>query len=52
LLFVSLKRQVQTLIAAEVTHRLARDGDELRIAEKLVLLINSDEPLAELSFMP
>lgn len=52
LLIVSFKRQVQTLIAADVTHRLARHGDGLRIVEKLVLLINSDEPLAELSFMP
>lgn len=52
LLIVSFKRQVQSLLAADVTHRLVRGADGLRIAEKLVLLINSDEPLAEMSFMP
>lgn len=52
LLIISFKRQVQTLIAADVTHRLKRDGEGLRIAEKRVLLINSDEPLAEMSFLP
>jgi len=52
LFIISFKRQVQTLIAADVTHRLRRDGDGLKIAEKRVLLINSDEPLAEMSFLP
>lgn len=52
LLVVSFKRQVQTLIAADVTYKLARHDGGLLIAEKLVLLINSDEPLAEMSFLP
>lgn len=52
LFIISFKRQVQTLIAADVTHRLKRDGDGLKIVEKCVLLINSDEPLAEMSFLP
>lgn len=52
LFIVSFKRQVQTLIAADVTHRLKREGDGFKILEKLVLLINSDEPLAEMSFLP
>ncbi|MHA4836439.1 aromatic-ring-hydroxylating dioxygenase subunit beta [Sphingopyxis sp. MSC1_008] len=52
LLIISFKRQVQTLLAADVTHRLTRGADGLKIAEKLVLLINSDEPLAEMSFLP
>jgi 3-phenylpropionate/cinnamic acid dioxygenase small subunit len=48
---VSYKRQVQNLIAANVRHRLLLDGDMIRIKEKVVQLINSDEPLAELSFI-
>ena len=52
LFIVSFKRQVQTLIAADVTHRLIRGADGLKIGEKRVLLINSDEPLAEMSFLP
>lgn len=52
LLIVSFKRQVHTLIAADVTHRLIRGADGLKIGEKRVLLINSDEPLAEMGFLP
>lgn len=52
LFIVTFKRQVQTLIAADVTHRLIRGADGLKIGEKRVLLINSDEPLAEMSFLP
>jgi 3-phenylpropionate/cinnamic acid dioxygenase small subunit len=48
---VSYKRQVQTLIAANVRHRLLMDGDRVRIKEKVVQLINSDEPLSEMSFI-
>ena len=48
---VSYKRQVQTLTAADVQHRLLLDGDTFRIKEKVVQLINSDEPLGELSFI-
>lgn len=52
LLIVSFKRQLQTLIAADVTHRLIRSATGLKIGEKRVLLINSDEALAEMSFLP
>ena len=52
LLIVSFKRQAQTLMAADVTHRLIRSANGLKIGEKRVLLINSDEPLAEMSFLP
>lgn len=52
LFIISFKRQVQTLIVADVTHRLRREGTGLKIADKHVLLINSDEPLAEMSFLP
>ena len=52
LFIVSFKRQLQTLIVADVTHRLIRGADGLKIGEKLILLINSDEPLAEMSFLP
>lgn len=48
---VSYKRQVQNLIAADVLHRLLLDGDAISIKEKVVQLINSDEPLGELSFI-
>ena len=48
---VTYKRQVQTLIVAEAKHRLARGGDGLKIKEKVVLLINSDDALAEMSFL-
>lgn len=52
LLIVSFKRQVQSLLAADVTHRLTRGADGVRIMEKRVLLINSDEPLSEMSYLP
>lgn len=48
---VSYKRQVQSLIAADVRHRLGVDGDNLHVREKIVRLINSDEPLGEMSFL-
>jgi 3-phenylpropionate/cinnamic acid dioxygenase small subunit len=48
---VSYKRQVQNLVAANVLHRLLLDGDTIRIKEKVVQLIDSDEPLGELSFI-
>ncbi|MGE0666141.1 MAG: aromatic-ring-hydroxylating dioxygenase subunit beta [Sphingomonadales bacterium] len=52
LLIVSYKRQVQKLLAADVTHLLALLPDSIRIDEKIVRLIDSDEPLPELSFLP
>lgn len=51
LMVVSYKRQVQTLLAADVMHDLVRGEDGLKIAQKRVLLINSDEPLSEMSFL-
>lgn len=51
LMIVTFKRQVQKLIVADVTHRLMLRPDEVRIGEKIVLLINSDEPLSEMSFL-
>jgi 3-phenylpropionate/cinnamic acid dioxygenase small subunit len=51
LLIISFRRQIQTLLAADVTHRLALSGQGIRLREKLVRLINSDEPLPELSFI-
>lgn len=52
LLIATYKRQVQTLIVADVKHRLIRAGETLKIKEKVVLLINSDDALAEMSFVP
>ena len=52
LLIVTYKRQVKNLIVADVTHRLLRSADGLKIDEKLVRLINSDDPLSEMSFLP
>ena len=52
LFIATYKRQVQTLIVADVKHRLLRSGFTLKIKEKIVLLINSDEALAEMSFVP
>lgn len=51
LLIVSFRRQVQTVLAADVTHRLALRRQGILLREKVVRLINSDEPLPELSFI-
>ena len=52
LLITTYKRQELKHLAADVTHRLrARPGEGIRIREKIVRLIDSDEPLGELSFV-
>lgn len=51
-LIVTFKRSSQTLIAADVTHKLNISPDGIRMVEKVVRLINADEPLPELSFLP
>ncbi|QTH23943.1 hypothetical protein HRJ34_10785 [Rhizorhabdus wittichii] len=52
LLIASYKRQVLKQLPADVTHRLTvRPGEGIRIREKIVRLIDSDEPLGELSFV-
>ena len=48
---VSYRRQVQSLIAADVRHKLRVAGDSFQIEEKIVQLINSDEVLGEMSFV-
>lgn len=52
LLITSYKRQVLKHLPADVTHRLSVGrGEGIRIREKIVRLIDSDEPLGELSFV-
>lgn len=48
---VSYKRQVQSVIAADVRHKIRVAGSGFHIEEKIVQLINSDEPLGEMSFI-
>lgn len=49
---VAYKRGAATLFAADVTHRLRVDADgEMRIAEKVVRLIDSTEALSAIGFL-
>ncbi|RQR22566.1 hypothetical protein DIE23_36480 [Burkholderia sp. Bp9143] len=49
---VAYKRGVATLFAADVTHKLHVDADgEMRIAEKVVRLIDSTEALSAIGFL-
>lgn len=51
MIMVGYKRQTKFLVAADVMHELQREGQGFRIAEKTVMLIDSDEPLGDMSFM-
>lgn len=51
MIIVGYKRQTKFLVAANVTHELQRDGEGFQIAEKSVMLIDSDEPLGDMSFI-
>ena len=51
MIIVGYRRQTKFLVAANVMHELQRDGEGFRIAEKLVMLIDSDEPLGDMSFI-
>ena len=49
---VAYKRGVATLFAADVTHKLHVDAEgEIRIAEKVVRLIDSTEALSAIGFL-
>jgi 3-phenylpropionate/cinnamic acid dioxygenase small subunit len=51
MIIVGYKRQAKFIVAADVTHMMQRAGDTFRIAGKQVLLIDSDEPLGDMSFI-
>ena len=51
MIIVGYKRQTKFLVAANVMHELQRDGEGYRIGEKSVMLIDSDEPLGDMSFI-
>jgi 3-phenylpropionate/cinnamic acid dioxygenase small subunit len=46
-----LRRSVQDTFAGQNIHRLRREGDELKIVSKKVLLVNNDENIDNLSFL-
>lgn len=50
-LITEVRKHRQTIYAATVEHQLERAGDALAIAAKTVRLINSDAPLANLTFL-
>lgn len=51
MIIVGYKRQTKFLVAANVTHNLQRFAGGFRIAERTVMLIDSDEPLGDMSFI-
>ncbi len=51
LLIVEVRRGEQRVLAARVVHRLRRVGDELRIAEKVVRLVDAALPQHNLTFV-
>lgn len=51
-MLVVQRRERQRILAGHVVHRLRRIGDGLRLVEKRVDLIDSQEALEDLSFIP
>lgn len=51
--FVLAESRVGTIEwwAGHLTYRLRREGDELRLAGKKIVLVNNDQPLSSLSFL-
>jgi 3-phenylpropionate/cinnamic acid dioxygenase small subunit len=50
-LVAEARRNVQTLYAGHVEHRLVSEGDGYKIRRKVIRLVNSDVPLGNVSFL-
>ena len=50
-ILIAYKRGVPTIFAADLTHRIHCNGDELRLAQKVVRLIDSTDALNAIGFL-
>jgi 3-phenylpropionate/cinnamic acid dioxygenase small subunit len=50
-IIVAYKRGVSTLFAADLSHRIALEGEAPRIAQKVIRLIDSTDPLNAVGFI-